>query len=378
MEAAAAATAAARGGSLVRSRAAHAYGDARGPRRRVVGAGLVAASGGRRRGVLVASLQEPLEAALSSLAQEGAVPVTPQADEAEEVPHSAAAAAVAATENSSRAGVPAKAVRVRFVLKKQCAFGQSFHLVGDVPALGVWDPSKAVAMEWSDGHTWIVEKDLPANAQIEFKFLLRDSSGKFHWQSGPNRSLRASETANTLVVHEDWGDVKNRKIAEEEGDTSFGMEKQVVSCDGESMERVILQDELQVNENQDVKENESTVGDDEKSAINADVAMNATVQAELVEANEPNPPEVPVQSMMQEELKIVDEFHEKEDMENSSASCAEENYTDKTEGDDILAEPEDGVPVENGLTSAFEHDLLWGWKALQQLLMSLGFKMDAT
>ncbi|KAL6609885.1 hypothetical protein ACP70R_039854 [Stipagrostis hirtigluma subsp. patula] len=370
---AAAAMAAARGGSLVRARAAHAYGDARGPRRRVVGAGLVAASGGRRRGVLAASLQEPLEPALSPLAHEGTVPVpvTAQADDdEEEVAHGDTAAA----ENSSRAGVPARIVRVRFVLKKQCAFGQSFHLVGDVPALGVWDPSKAVAMEWSDGHTWIVEKDLPANEQIEFKFLLRDSSGKFHWQNGPNRSLRTSETANTLVVHEDWGDVKNRKIAEEEGDTSFGVEEQVVSCDGESVEHVILQDELQVDENQDVKENESTVGDDEKSATNADVAMNATVQAELVEANEPNPPE----SMMHKELKIVDEFHEKEDMENGSASCAEENHTDKTEGDDILAEPEDGVPVENGLTSAFEHDLLWGWKALQQLLMNLGFKMDAT
>jgi hypothetical protein len=49
-------------------------------------------------------------------------------------------------------------VRVRFVLKKECPFGQSFHLVGDDPALGLWDPVKAVALQWAEGHEWIVEK----------------------------------------------------------------------------------------------------------------------------------------------------------------------------------------------------------------------------
>ncbi|KAL6840286.1 hypothetical protein ACP4OV_030096 [Aristida adscensionis] len=63
-----------------------------------------------------------------------------------------------AANSSPAGGVPANNVCVRFVLKKQCPFGQSFHLVGDHQALGVWDPLKAVALEWSDGHVWIVEK----------------------------------------------------------------------------------------------------------------------------------------------------------------------------------------------------------------------------
>lgn len=49
-------------------------------------------------------------------------------------------------------------MRVRFVLKRECTFGQSFHLVGDDPALGLWDPSKAVPLDWSEGHDWTVEK----------------------------------------------------------------------------------------------------------------------------------------------------------------------------------------------------------------------------
>ncbi|KAL6841464.1 hypothetical protein ACP4OV_028607 [Aristida adscensionis] len=362
MEAAAGA-AAARAGLLVTARA---YGGTRGPRPRVVGggagAGLAAAPGGGRRGALVASLREPLEAAISSPAQDGSVAAAPRADDAEEEA-AAAHGDSSAAENSSPAGGG------EFVLKKQCAFGQSFHLVGDHPALGVWDPLKAVALEWSDGHAWIVEKDLPANEEIEFKFLLRDTSGKFHWQNGPNRSLRTTGTANTLVVYEDWGDVKNRQIAE--GDTLFGPEEQVVSNDDESTQSVILDDVLQVDD-QDIQENESTLSEDEEmSATNASVVTNASVQGESVKEIEDNPPE----SMLHEELKIQDELQEKV-MENSSASCAEESEAEKTEEDNILVE--DGVPVENGLTSAFEHDLLWGWKALRQLLMSLGFKMDAT
>ena len=80
--------------------------------------------------------------------------------------------------------------------------------------------------------------------------------------------------------------------------------------------------------------------------------------------------------MLHEEMEVLDELLGKENMENSSISSTDENYAEKTGGDNILSE--DGVPVENGLATAYEHDLLWGWKALQWLLMSLGFKMDTT
>ena len=79
--------------------------------------------------------------------------------------------------------------------------------------------------------------------------------------------------------------------------------------------------------------------------------------------------------MMQKEPETIDELHEMVDTENGSALCADDNSATKTE-EDILSE--DGVPVENGLTSTYEHDLLWGWRALQELLMNLGIKMDTT
>uniref|UniRef100_A0A0A9GAY0 Uncharacterized protein n=1 Tax=Arundo donax TaxID=35708 RepID=A0A0A9GAY0_ARUDO len=165
--------------------------------------------------------------------------------------------------------------------------------------------------------------------------------------------------------------MKKQKVAEEEGEPSIGMEEVVVSDDGESRKGIVLEDKFLIDDNQEVKEDESIVSEDnEKSAF----TTNTSVQVELEKENEADPQEF----TLHEELEILDELHEEkeEDMENGSASCADENYADKTEEDNILSE--DGVPIENRLTSAFEHDLLWGWKALQQLLMSLGFKMDTT
>lgn len=62
------------------------------------------------------------------------------------------------------------------------------------------------------------------------------------------------------------------------------------------------------------------------------------------------------------------------------ATCADDRYAESTDDDGVPVggTDDDGVPVENRWTGAFEHELLWGWKALQQLLMSLGFKMDTS
>jgi hypothetical protein len=54
--------------------------------------------------------------------------------------------------------VSGKTVRVRFVLEKQCAVDQSVYLVGDDPALGLWDPANAIPLECAESHEWILEK----------------------------------------------------------------------------------------------------------------------------------------------------------------------------------------------------------------------------
>uniref|UniRef100_A0A0E0DS78 PH domain-containing protein n=1 Tax=Oryza meridionalis TaxID=40149 RepID=A0A0E0DS78_9ORYZ len=370
--------AAALGGPRVQVRAAvAAYGRGAGKgkgKRRVVGA--FHAPPGRRRTALVAALPEPLQPL--SPAQDGAVaavaPPAPEADGGEEVHGD-----VASAEISSPSGVLGKTVRVRFVLKRECTFGQSFHLVGDDPALGLWDPSKAVPLDWSEGHDWTVEKDLPANRLIEYKFVLQDLSGKLHWQNGRNRSVQIGETANILVVYEDWGNANSQTIEEEgkvsigmeEGKLSVGMEEAVVPDDSESRDDIIVADELQVDDNLAVMQNESSVREDDNKST---VGTVTSVQAELMKLHEANQPE-----LIADEPQIQEALPETADTEPENGgvtTCADDRYAEST--DDDGGTDDDGVPVENRWTGAFEHELLWGWKALQQLLMSLGFKMDTS
>uniref|UniRef100_A0A0E0PN83 CBM20 domain-containing protein n=1 Tax=Oryza rufipogon TaxID=4529 RepID=A0A0E0PN83_ORYRU len=371
--------AAALGVPLVQVRAAvAAYGRGAGKgkgKRRVVGA--FHAPPGRRRTALVAALPEPLQPL--SPAQDGAVaPASTEADGGEEVHGD-----VASAEISSPSGVLGKTVRVRFVLKRECTFGQSFHLVGDDPALGLWDPSKAVPLDWSEGHDWTVEKDLPANKLIEYKFVLQDLSGKLHWQNGRNRSVQTGETANILVVYEDWGNANSQTVEEEgkvsigmeEGKLSVGMEEAVVPDDSESRDDIIVADELQVDDNLAVMQNESSVREDDKKST---VGTVTSVQAELMKLHEANQPELIV-----DEPQIQEALPETADTEPENggvATCADDRYAESTDDDGVPVggTDDDGVPVENRWTGAFEHELLWGWKALQQLLMSLGFKMDTS
>ncbi|OAY82621.1 hypothetical protein ACMD2_23239 [Ananas comosus] len=62
-----------------------------------------------------------------------------------------------AADASTILGIPLKTSHVKFVLHKECLFGQRFLLVGDDPNISSWDPSKAIPLEWSDGHVWTTE-----------------------------------------------------------------------------------------------------------------------------------------------------------------------------------------------------------------------------
>ena len=51
----------------------------------------------------------------------------------------------------------------------QLSYGEFHKIVGGHPSLGNWDVDAAPEMSWSDGDTWRMDVQLPANQQIEFK-----------------------------------------------------------------------------------------------------------------------------------------------------------------------------------------------------------------
>lgn len=63
-----------------------------------------------------------------------------------------------------------KTAHVKFELQRECSFGEHFLIVGDDPMFGCWEPSNAVPLNWSDGHTWTVEL-VRIDALLFMKFI---------------------------------------------------------------------------------------------------------------------------------------------------------------------------------------------------------------
>nr|POF00589.1 hypothetical protein CFP56_27663 [Quercus suber] len=105
-------------------------------------------------------------------------------------------------EESDLEAYESKSVQVKFQIQKVCMFGEQFLIVGDDPKLGLWDPSSAIPLDWSEGHVWTAE--------------LKGNAGKILWQPGPDRIFKTWETKNTIIVCEDWENPEYQKVIEGE------------------------------------------------------------------------------------------------------------------------------------------------------------------
>ncbi|KAF9675462.1 hypothetical protein SADUNF_Sadunf09G0034800 [Salix dunnii] len=111
---------------------------------------------------------------------------------------------------------PGKTVHVKFQLQRECTFGEQFFLVGEDPMIGLWDPSNAIPLDWSEGHTWSVELDVRIDLTMQYKFILKRSTGEIVWQPGPDRLLKTWESNSSVVIAEDWENAGAQKIMEEQ------------------------------------------------------------------------------------------------------------------------------------------------------------------
>ncbi|XP_006366357.1 uncharacterized protein [Solanum tuberosum] len=172
-------------------------------------------------------------------------------------------------------------VRVKFQLNKECSFGQHFYLVGDDPILGLWDPSNAVPLEWSEGHLWNVELDIPSGKTISYKFIMTVDDETILWQQGPDRIIQTWETKKTITVSEDWDNAELQTIVEEEPSA----EQSTVSPEILIAENLVPQSavdiEDDVNEEKTnevlaiVAENITEVNEDVNTGGNEDTTMEA-------------------------------------------------------------------------------------------------------
>lgn len=132
---------------------------------------------------------------------------------------------------------------IKFAVSKVVEFGSRLMIVGSTDSLGQWDASQAMALEWSDGHVWQGEIDVPLRdlinatptddpddpdasgvvrnqAALEYKYVIQAKDGGVHWMDGENLHIPAIEYGTTaLVVQDSWGfgyrEIQFERLAEE-------------------------------------------------------------------------------------------------------------------------------------------------------------------
>ncbi|KAH7838279.1 hypothetical protein Vadar_024437 [Vaccinium darrowii] len=178
---------------------------------------------------------------------------------------------------------PSKTVHVKFQLQQECLFGEHFLLVGDDHILGCWNPLNAVPLNWSDGHFWTVELDIPVGRSIQFKYVLKRGNGEILWQPGPDRSFCAWETESTVTITEDWANAEVQKMTEEK--TTGPTEKFIHNIETDFAENMVSADTVAY------PEDKLTVNGSELSAMESETrdkmgtSANANVKKGVDGAN---------------------------------------------------------------------------------------------
>lgn len=102
--------------------------------------------------------------------------------------------------------------RVTFCVKCETALGQEVRVVGNVAALGEWDPRSAPAMQWTDGHIWkgTLELEFPpatsdVSIHLEYKYVLMSNNHIISWESCKNRVLFSHPDCGPWRVCNVWG-----------------------------------------------------------------------------------------------------------------------------------------------------------------------------
>ncbi|XP_011035334.1 PREDICTED: uncharacterized protein LOC105133171 [Populus euphratica] len=82
--------------------------------------------------------------------------------------------------------------------------------------VGLWDPSSAIPLNWSEGHTWSVELDVRVNLTMQYRFILKRSAGEIVWRPGPDTTFKTWESNSSIVIAEDWENAGAQKVIEKE------------------------------------------------------------------------------------------------------------------------------------------------------------------
>lgn len=95
-------------------------------------------------------------------------------------------------------------MKLSFKIDYQTTWGEMLFISGSTPQFGQWDPSKAIPMKNQFPGEWHVAIDTDT-INLEYKYLLQNSSGHFVWEWGTNRKVSlATEGADEVRLRDFW------------------------------------------------------------------------------------------------------------------------------------------------------------------------------
>ncbi len=77
-------------------------------------------------------------------------------------------------------------MKTLFRLRYNSRWGEELYLTGNTNELGIWNPNKAVKMQYEGPGIWTAATDV--QAMTEYKYFIREN-GQIRWEDGPNRIL---------------------------------------------------------------------------------------------------------------------------------------------------------------------------------------------
>ncbi|WP_422742257.1 carbohydrate-binding module family 20 domain-containing protein [Micromonospora sp. WMMD754] len=113
------------------------------------------------------------------------------------------AAGTYAVTETFRGDTVTSTVAATFAVTATTAYGQNVFVVGNVPALGGWNPAAAVPLSPAAYPVWRATVELPPNTAVEYKYVKRNPDGSVTWESGANRTF-TTPGGGTRTATDTW------------------------------------------------------------------------------------------------------------------------------------------------------------------------------
>ncbi len=97
-------------------------------------------------------------------------------------------------------------MKITFILHYKTSFGQDIYISGSTAALGNWDETKALKMNYQENDFWKITLNTDEKTdRIEYRYFLRDQSGPIISEWGKNHFLDAlNDQRKEIIVEDLW------------------------------------------------------------------------------------------------------------------------------------------------------------------------------